>query len=437
MPRRMCTGRSSRTVNSARTMPCVLVLPPRSKYPGFHSLRIWARNVSMMSSRWASSSCWIFSSASLRPSSLRFRLMSAVNSVDSRSRRSLSKTGRKKGSTRRSTWIRNKPASAIQFNRRLPVSAGGNPKPGPGPEGRAIPYSSSAASERGAPPIVDFTSLPAYSAERDAVKGRPCDTESVGRHQREHAGHRHQGPERGDDDDRRERGAPERRAERRAARRERERRHDAGRDDHQPVTKLRADDRATDDGPLRTVREVDERQQEHERRAERDRGDRIDRRPGDDERERVRDQRERGAARHERHREDHHAREPHHERGQSEPGDGDRWQDGQRERGESHDEDRRRHAQHQAYARRSRGRRRRARTASRGSAPSHSTMVNPWRRYSSIWARRSSVQSRAATSATGPGARVARAAMTGETAMMRRTKPRAARQGAGRTQRDA
>ncbi len=47
----MCSGRSSRTTNSARTMPCVFVFPPRSKCPGFQSPRICALNVSMMSSR--------------------------------------------------------------------------------------------------------------------------------------------------------------------------------------------------------------------------------------------------------------------------------------------------------------------------------------------------------------------------------------------------
>ena len=30
IPRRMCSGRSSRTVSSARTIPWVFVLPPRS-----------------------------------------------------------------------------------------------------------------------------------------------------------------------------------------------------------------------------------------------------------------------------------------------------------------------------------------------------------------------------------------------------------------------
>ena len=37
-------GRSSRTTNSARTIPCVFVLPPRSKWPGFQSRRICAVN---------------------------------------------------------------------------------------------------------------------------------------------------------------------------------------------------------------------------------------------------------------------------------------------------------------------------------------------------------------------------------------------------------
>jgi len=37
-------------MNSARTMPCVLVLPPRSNPPGFHSSRICLPKLSMMES---------------------------------------------------------------------------------------------------------------------------------------------------------------------------------------------------------------------------------------------------------------------------------------------------------------------------------------------------------------------------------------------------
>jgi hypothetical protein len=57
--------------------------------------------------------------------------MIAVISLASRSRKSLSNTGRKKGSKRRSRWIRKSSKRAIPFSRKLPVSGGGNPKPVP------------------------------------------------------------------------------------------------------------------------------------------------------------------------------------------------------------------------------------------------------------------------------------------------------------------
>ena len=132
IPRRMCSGRSSRTVNSPRTMPCVLVFPPRSKWPGFQSPRICAVKVVMMSSRWASSSGCARSSASASPSS-------DALAVDER-RDELGRSGRgggdrgRAGRTGRTAAPRGCPTintRAIQSSRRFPVSGGGVPAPGP------------------------------------------------------------------------------------------------------------------------------------------------------------------------------------------------------------------------------------------------------------------------------------------------------------------
>src|SRR5712691_6075456 len=125
----MCSGKSSRTMNSARSTPCVLVLPPRSKYPGCHSLRSWAPMVVMISCRSASSSGWIFSSARPSPSSWRRALMRAVVQRLSRSRKTASKLGRMNGSIRRSRRKSPMTASLRRLSTGLSVSAGGRPKP--------------------------------------------------------------------------------------------------------------------------------------------------------------------------------------------------------------------------------------------------------------------------------------------------------------------
>ena len=61
-------GRPSWTMNSPRTMPCVLVFPPRSKPPGFQSRRICCSKLAMIESSHASSSGIGLSSARANPS---------------------------------------------------------------------------------------------------------------------------------------------------------------------------------------------------------------------------------------------------------------------------------------------------------------------------------------------------------------------------------
>ena len=92
-------------MNSARTMPCVLVLPPRSKPPGFHRPRICCVKLAMIESTNSSSPGSGVSSASASLSSARCRLISAVTRRASGSRSSASNAGRKNGSKRRSSWI--------------------------------------------------------------------------------------------------------------------------------------------------------------------------------------------------------------------------------------------------------------------------------------------------------------------------------------------
>jgi hypothetical protein len=81
----------------------------------------------MIAWRLCSSSGWIRSSAIASPSSERRRLISQVKSRVSGSRSSRSAAGRKKGSTRRSTWTRKMPARLIVLRMKLPVSGGGSP----------------------------------------------------------------------------------------------------------------------------------------------------------------------------------------------------------------------------------------------------------------------------------------------------------------------
>jgi hypothetical protein len=81
----------------------------------------------MIARRLFSSSGRIRSSAIASPSFLRRRLISQVKSRVSGSRSSQSTAGRKKGSTRRSTWTRKMPARLIALRMKLPVSGGGSP----------------------------------------------------------------------------------------------------------------------------------------------------------------------------------------------------------------------------------------------------------------------------------------------------------------------
>ena len=92
------------TMNSPRTMPCVLVLPPRSKPPGFHRSLICSREarddrIDEAAPRRAA----VVPRRSAGPRRPRCRLISAVVKRASGSRSSASKAGRTKGSKRRSS----------------------------------------------------------------------------------------------------------------------------------------------------------------------------------------------------------------------------------------------------------------------------------------------------------------------------------------------
>ena len=112
-------------MNSPRTMPCVLVLPPRSKPPGFQRPRICAVKLAMIESRNSSSSGSGFSSAIFKPSSLRCLLINAVTSRAIGSRSMASNAGRIQGSMRRSICKRNIVVSLTQLRKREPVLARG------------------------------------------------------------------------------------------------------------------------------------------------------------------------------------------------------------------------------------------------------------------------------------------------------------------------
>src|SRR4051812_34417372 len=113
-------------MNSPRQMPCVLVLPPRSMPPGFHSRRICCSKLEMMESRNASSSGISFSSAIFKPSLGRRALINLVTKRAIGSRRTASNAGRKSGSTRRSRWSRKVEVSLSQSRNFEPVLARGN-----------------------------------------------------------------------------------------------------------------------------------------------------------------------------------------------------------------------------------------------------------------------------------------------------------------------
>src|SRR5664279_4847756 len=112
-------------MNSSRTMPCVLVLPPRSNPPGFHNRRICLPKLSMMESTHASSSGIGRSSAIFKPSSWRCMLISAVVRLARGSRSRASKAGRKNGSNRRSRWTNAVEASLSKLRNAEPVLAFG------------------------------------------------------------------------------------------------------------------------------------------------------------------------------------------------------------------------------------------------------------------------------------------------------------------------
>src|SRR6266404_5258804 len=112
-------------MNSPRTIPCVLVFPPRSKPPGFQSPRICVVKLDMIELRYSSSFGSSFSSAIFNPSSLRCMLMSTVVKRAIGSRSTLSNTGRSHGSNRRSICKRNMMVSLAQSNNREPVLARG------------------------------------------------------------------------------------------------------------------------------------------------------------------------------------------------------------------------------------------------------------------------------------------------------------------------
>ncbi len=125
MPWRSSFGRPSWTTSSPRTTPCVLVLPPRSNPPGFHSRRICCSKLEMIESTHASSSGSGRSSARARPSSRRWELISHVVRRASGSRRTASKAGRIQGSKRRSSCSRAVETRAIRFRSAEPVFGGG------------------------------------------------------------------------------------------------------------------------------------------------------------------------------------------------------------------------------------------------------------------------------------------------------------------------
>src|SRR4051812_14393468 len=106
-------------------MPWVLVLPPRSNPPGFHSRRICDWKLAMIDSRNSSSPGISFSSASFRPSLERGRLINAVVSRVSGSRSTASNAGRTKGSTRRSRRTRKVSRSLSRSRNPEPVLARG------------------------------------------------------------------------------------------------------------------------------------------------------------------------------------------------------------------------------------------------------------------------------------------------------------------------
>src|SRR5438132_6684667 len=112
-------------MNSPRTIPRVLVFPPRSKPPGFHSPRICVVKLDMIELRYSSSFGSSFSSAIFNPSSLRCMLMSAVVKRAIGSRSTLSNAGRSHGSNRRSIRKRNMMVSLAQFKSRELVLARG------------------------------------------------------------------------------------------------------------------------------------------------------------------------------------------------------------------------------------------------------------------------------------------------------------------------
>src|SRR5437773_54435 len=112
-------------MNSARTMPCVFVLPPRSKPPGFQSLRICSWKLAITESTNSSSPGSSRSSASLSPSFGRCQLIKAVVSRATGSRSTASKAGRTNGSKRRSNCKSRSDVLAMKSLTTEPVSARG------------------------------------------------------------------------------------------------------------------------------------------------------------------------------------------------------------------------------------------------------------------------------------------------------------------------
>src|SRR4051794_4005504 len=125
MPCRNCGGRSSWTMNSPRTMPCVLVFPPRSNPPGFHRPRICCSKLETIEASKASSSAIGRSSAMRNPSLGRCMLMSAVVNRVSPSPNSASNAGRTNGSNRRSMRTISDRKSLSRSRKTEPVLARG------------------------------------------------------------------------------------------------------------------------------------------------------------------------------------------------------------------------------------------------------------------------------------------------------------------------